>query len=84
MNSPGEWTNAVKAAVIAVVNTFVALVTSIILLMGFEIDLQALAGVTIAIDAFVNAAAVLWILLTYRDSPARAQSSVLKDRGLKP
>lgn len=82
--NPGDWTNAVKMGVALLVNTFMGLVLAIAVFVGVEVDVQAFAGLSLAMDAFVNAAMALWIILTYRNSPARAQPSVLKDRGLKP
>lgn len=82
--NPGDWTNAVKAAVISFVNAAVALAIALAVMLGWSPDVTQLAVVTGSIDTLVNAGAVLWILLTYRDSPARAQPHLLQERGLKP
>ena len=56
-------TNATKAAIIALVNTGLGLLTA------FDVALtEAQKG---AIIAFVNAALVLVVLLTYKNSPKR-------------
>lgn len=82
--NPSEWTNAVKASAISLVNGIVALSIAAAVMLGWQPDVNQLTVLTAAIDVVVNAAAAFWILLTYRDSPARAQDSVLKERGLQP
>jgi hypothetical protein len=59
-----DWTNAVKAAVVAFANAWIGLILAIAVFVGWEPDLDAFAGLSLAIETFVNAAAGLWILLT--------------------
>lgn len=78
--NPGDWTNAVKAAVVAVVNTGVALIIATAVMLGVTTDAQQVAVITASIDAFVNAALSLWIVLSYKNSPTRATERTLKAR----
>lgn len=81
---PEEWTNAVKMGVALVVNTGLGLAFAIAVFVGVEVDTDKFAAVTLATDLFVNSVMALWIILTYRNSPARARPAVLIERGLKP
>lgn len=82
--NPGDWTNAIKAAVVALVNTGMALLLAVLVFANIAIDIDAFAILSLAVEAFINSALAFWILLTYRNSPARAQDHLLVERGLKP
>jgi hypothetical protein len=82
--NPSEWTNAVKATVVAAVNAFMGLVLALAIFFNLDISVENYAAVSLAVATFVNTIAGLWILLTYRDSPTRATPEVLEQRGLTP
>lgn len=79
-----DWTNAVKAGVIAVVNTGMALALTSAIFLGWEPNIEAFSALSFALEAFVNSALGLWMLLTYKLSNARIRDpKTLKERGLK-
>lgn len=80
----GDWTNAVKAAVIALVNSFMVLILAVTIFAGLDVNVEAYAGLQLAVTGFVNTLLALWVLFTYRNSPARATHEQLQKRGLKP
>lgn len=79
-----DWTNAVKAGVIAAVNAATTLILATLVFLNVTVDLDKFALLSVAVEGFVNTLLGLWILLTYRNSPTRASASVLKAKGLTP
>lgn len=69
--NPNDWTNAIKAGVIALVNTGMALLMAVLVFTDITVDLNNFAILSVAVEAFVNSALGLWIAFTYRMSPSR-------------
>lgn len=83
-----EWSNAIKAQIVVMVNAGMALILAIIIFAGLDVDPQAYAGLSLSVEAFVNGALGFWILLTYRMSATRVSSvkdavAVSEERGIK-
>lgn len=82
--NPADFTNAVKAGVIAVINTGMALGLATAVMLGWSPDLEQFSVMSVSLEAFVNALLGLWVVLTYKNSPTRASTRTLRNRSAQP
>lgn len=78
--NPLDWTNAVKAGIVAAVNAALALALATAVMLGWHPDINAFSVFSASLDAFINAVMALWVVFTYKDSPTRATTRTLRDR----